>query len=307
MQQKLAQAAGNLAAREQQLRQDHELAGILRDLAVEQQSARETIAKAVKDLEAAASDSTTDRIAAAQTLMQAQQQFAAAQTAIGEGAATVSGQELVANVPIREGLEIASRLHRSLEEPAAEPGERPSDQPKADGPSPNSQAQGKPGDGKNAQGQAKEGELGTKLVPASPQVTAQQIAGPQATAAAASAMEAAMAQANGQPGQGQGKSDESQQGETSSTAKKGGAPKADQTAENTRAEAGDLETAAAPDSDSRAGQAGEDASGGAATLASESWFSKLPPQIRSAIQAKARSQPPRGYEERLRRYFQSID
>ncbi len=37
------------------------------------------------------------------------------------------------------------------------------------------------------------------------------------------------------------------------------------------------------------------------------WFAELPPGMRSAIRANARSQPPRGYEERLRRYFESLD
>ncbi len=37
------------------------------------------------------------------------------------------------------------------------------------------------------------------------------------------------------------------------------------------------------------------------------WFAKLPPELRSAIRARSQRQPPRGYEERLRRYFENID
>src|SRR5436309_9238787 len=60
-------------------------------------------------------------MAAAQALQQAQQQFAAAQTATGEGAADISGQQEVANQPIREGLQIASQLsQRLLPKPPAE-------------------------------------------------------------------------------------------------------------------------------------------------------------------------------------------
>ena len=33
----------------------------------------------------------------------------------------------------------------------------------------------------------------------------------------------------------------------------------------------------------------------------------IPPSLRTAIQSKARGKAPRGYEERLRRYFESID
>jgi hypothetical protein len=39
----------------------------------------------------------------------------------------------------------------------------------------------------------------------------------------------------------------------------------------------------------------------------EAWFAKLPPDLRKAIQARSRRPAPRGYEERLRRYFESLD
>jgi len=39
----------------------------------------------------------------------------------------------------------------------------------------------------------------------------------------------------------------------------------------------------------------------------EPWFAKLPPELRKAIKARAQNRPPRGYEERLRRYFENID
>ena len=42
-------------------------------------------------------------------------------------------------------------------------------------------------------------------------------------------------------------------------------------------------------------------------LESQPWFAKLPPELRKAIRAKSRRRPPRGYEERLRRYFENID
>lgn len=37
------------------------------------------------------------------------------------------------------------------------------------------------------------------------------------------------------------------------------------------------------------------------------WFARLPPELREAIRMRGRRQPPRGYEDRLRRYFQSVD
>ena len=42
-------------------------------------------------------------------------------------------------------------------------------------------------------------------------------------------------------------------------------------------------------------------------LSREPWFAKLPPEVRRAVRAQARQPAPRGYEERLRRYFESLD
>ncbi|MBW8883630.1 MAG: hypothetical protein JF612_02395 [Planctomycetia bacterium] len=68
-----------------------------------------------------------------------------------------------------------------------------------------------------------------------------------------------------------------------------------------------MEKADAADADSRGELAGPDAAPNGLKLESEAWFAKLPPSLRSAIQAKSRGKAPRGYEERLRRYFESID
>ncbi|MEZ6112025.1 MAG: hypothetical protein R3C99_13540 [Pirellulaceae bacterium] len=68
---------------------------------------------------------TAEQIAAAQALDQATQRFAEAQRATGQGAAAVSGQQQVANQPIREALETASNL-APIElptNPAADPAE----------------------------------------------------------------------------------------------------------------------------------------------------------------------------------------
>jgi hypothetical protein len=42
-------------------------------------------------------------------------------------------------------------------------------------------------------------------------------------------------------------------------------------------------------------------------LEKAAWFSKLPPSLRKSIRASSRRPAPRGYRERLRRYFESID
>jgi hypothetical protein len=147
-------------------------------------------------------------------------------------------------------------------------------------------------------------------------VTAQQIAGAQANAAAQQALAA-----QGQPGQGQqpgtqsgqgqqpgqGQGQQPMPGQASSTASTGGAAKQGQSPSNQKAPPGELQPAPAAEADSR-GQAGEgDSVAGGLKFESEPWFAKLPPSLRSAIQSKARGKAPRGYEERLRRYFESVD
>ena len=90
-------------------------------------------------------------------------------------------------------------------------------------------------------------------------------------------------------------------------AKKGGATKAGQSKTNEQQAPGELQVADAADADSRGELANQDASAAGLKFEHESWFAKLPPTLRSAIQAKSRGKAPRGYEERLRRYFESVD
>ena len=42
-------------------------------------------------------------------------------------------------------------------------------------------------------------------------------------------------------------------------------------------------------------------------LRDESWHAKLPPELRKSIRAGVGQKPPRAYEERLKKYFQSVD
>jgi hypothetical protein len=153
---------------------------------------------------------------------------------------------------------------------------------------------------------ADESKLGTGMVPNAPQVTARQIAGPMANQAAAMAMANAL-KGQGQPGEGQGESPSEQEGEATATGKKGGATKAGKTAANQKSKAGETESGEAAQADGRATGTGSDAATIAGGVAAEPWFARLPPELRSVIQAKTRGKAPRGYEERLRRYFESVD
>jgi len=75
-------------------------------------------------------------------------------------------------------------------------------------------------------------------------------------------------------------------------------------ARNEFSEKGDSYLEPGAQSDSRAADSNKDASLKNRAFAEEPWFAKLPPELRAAIQAKTRRRAPRGYEERLRRYFQ---
>jgi hypothetical protein len=59
--------------------------------------------------------------------------------------------------------------------------------------------------------------------------------------------------------------------------------------------------------DSRTASAPRDVEGAAPRIPEATWFTKLPAEVRAAIRAQVRRAAPRGYEERLERYFQSID
>ena len=94
---------------------------------------------------------------------------------------------------------------------------------------------------------------------------------------------------------------------TASTASTGGAVKAGEASPNQQQQPGELQSAPAAQADSRGQAANQDSDAGALKLEGEPWFAKLPPSLKSAIQAKSRGKAPRGYEERLRRYFESVD
>ena len=62
-----------------------------------------------------------------------------------------------------------------------------------------------------------------------------------------------------------------------------------------------------PQGDSRTGEAPNRDPAAARKTPEEPWIMDLPPELRSAIRANSQRRPPRGYEERLERYFKNID
>lgn len=363
----LERAVASLAARQQQLQRDKDIAETLMQLAMQQQQARDEIAMQADALKQLAGKKptppaeTTDKrpgdvptdatrreqqLAAAQALETASEKFAQAQRATGEGAVEVSGQEEVANQPIRQGLETAAQLGQlSAALPAealAQAGEPTDATPAAEG-NPTSESApptgegqtpaGTSGDSANAptEGAAQNSppgdapseataattELGNRFVPDSPEVTAQQIAGSEALAEAAQAL--AQASPTAQPAAGDTPSGEGEPSQstppadaqdktakTSPTATTGGASADGEAQENQEAEDAPLELNPAAKGDSRSDKEGK-SNGTTRNFQTEGWFAKLPPSLQKAIQAKARRRAPRGYEQRLKRYFESID
>jgi hypothetical protein len=68
-------------------------------------------------------------------------------------------------------------------------------------------------------------------------------------------------------------------------------------------------TAPSREGNRRTSDQGRGAAGGAVLgseiIQDQPWFAELPPEVREAIRSRVRQQPPKGYEQRLRRYFQA--
>jgi hypothetical protein len=191
--------------------------------------------------------------------------------------------------------------------------------------SPSQAAAGSPSGDADAASPPFDASLGTGFVPNSPELTAQMIAGVDAAAAAAAAMAAAgqpgqpgtqgKGTAQGKPGQpsqanAAGEGENPNQGETSATANGAGSTKGGQFARNKAVKNGPPDAAAESqrNRDSRTADGGNrDADAVGQPFAEEPWFTKLPPDLRKAIRARSQRPPPRGYEQRLQRYFESLD
>lgn len=340
----LGQAAANLGAKEQEVRRDQAIAESVANLAEDQQTAASAIAEQAANLEkmvaeAGESDAVmADQQSAAQKLSDAQQQFVETQRATGQGAVELSGQVEVANPPLREALELASNLP-TLDLPAAMLADAAmsGELVNADGqPVPDGQlakADSVPADASTdtadgageahppGQGEAgnpianKPGALGTGFVPKSPQLTAEMMAGPKAQQAAQKALgnqlSADSHTSKSQPvpsGQtndaAEGQQVPSEHGPSKLTKKDGNATI------NQKVKDGPLDkqpegTDAAGKPSNKAREKEENIL--ARQLKNESWFAKLPPELRKSIRAGAGQKPPRAYEDRLKKYFESVD
>lgn len=412
----LERAAADLAARAQQLKREQALAQALAQLAKSQQESVDQLADARNALKAPAAEQTNGNQSgpadspkvidatpekdsepaansaekmsaanksAAQKLAQAMKQFSDSQRLTGEGAVELSGQEEVANQPIREALDLASELLKDLkpaptrtddqpqelasldpsaaQPPApadeseaptgtspAEPGDQPpkngdpsvdSEQPVTQQPGENPAGQLHPGEpggqqpGSPQQGNPQSAQLGTGFVPDSPEATARLMADPELLAQLSEMLEAAMnddaqnedaatAQADaseaGQPAATEPPTGQSpspgqqppQNAQASQTAEGGGTSDVGLPTENqeTKDDPLNVVDTATPSKDGRS-QTSKNRTRKIETrqFRQAAWFAKLPTELRNAILAGSQRRAPRAYEDRLRRYFESLE
>ncbi len=333
----LERAAATLAAKEQQVRRDQSVAEALAALAAQQKDAAELLdqQRALAEAMTPGVEPTTPEAFNAEKAAQAAADFTEAQRATGQGAAEVSGQQQVANPPLREALEMAAALPSS-QQAAALAAEKPlvgelKPLPQNDGtdgqpmpaegtpPGEGTPANDTPGEAAGQPGTpASEPGMGdTGFVPQSPELTAQLLAGPEAAAAIQAAQHAPPG-TKPQPGK--------NPKNTPSTSGKPPSPQATPIAEGTpgsefSAPKSGSETKNAPVKDgaiekqpeksdlgdSKSGKRDGDADGTARKFEDQPWFAKLPPELRRSIRAGTQQKSPRAYEERLKRYFQSVD
>jgi hypothetical protein len=96
-------------------------------------------------------------------------------------------------------------------------------------------------------------------------------------------------------------------GASSSQASSGGVSQEGDSSNNQPGPETDPELKAGAEGDSRSQNVGLDSDAKERLFREDPWFSKLPPELREAIRSRTRTRPPKGYEERLRRYFESIE
>jgi hypothetical protein len=317
----LGLAAANLATKEQTVRRDQAVAEAMADLAEEQQTAADMIAEQ------------RDRPDSVEALAEATTRFAEAQQALGQGAVELSRQTEVANLPLREALELASEfpslngddLHQMPRDAAH--GAMPDDEaPLADHPSDDTPREHPDG---ADQSDLPRVDLGTSFIPKSPDVTARLMVGPQGRAALKAAQRDLDAAARRT-----GKFDPKKSALANKLAKKettgtpmdpDDAPPHNASSQTTSDFSSSKRTSQTANADVKDGPAHKmdegtkvtDSRGETAREGDEApvlrkfeespWFARLPPELRKSLRGNARQRAPRAYEEKLRKYFESVD
>ena len=277
--------------------------------AVEEQSlAREAVAASARQLEQlpaeVAPDTTAgrDREAAAATLVEAKERFADAQRAVGERVAAALDQQEIGNRPLRESLEEASRQEDIGTGFVPESPETTADmiagkRATAAAEQALAAADGRDEAGRQQAGQESKGDRLSDPQQATARQPDESSDGKDGTddnsSDDQSSRQAQNEKSQGKNSQGKTAQDEKSQSKGSRT----GEARDD----------GPLREVDAVDKQADAGSREGDTEVEEKSFERDAWFAKLPPEVRKAIRAGSQRRAPRGYEEKMDRYFKNIE
>lgn len=334
----LEQAIAELGAREQEVRHDLAIAESVATSIKRQQAATTTIAEQASELQKLATASQAEsssavKRTAAQKLNEARRRFVDAQRSTGQAAVELSGQIEVANAPLREALELAAKFvgpdqntqsAENTEEATADtqpadqspqPNDSHSQQSDANGSS-SSKERDVESDSRGAPAGKNPNDLGKGFVSQSPDLTAEMMAGADAIHAAKQALAAQLPPSQQSDADSKAQRDSSSETEQSDTqsdapgrssklAKGSNAGGTNQKVKDGMIDQQPEGTEAKGQASGESRQTDENVS--SKSLKDETWFAKLPPELRKSLRAGIGQKSPRTYEERLKKYFQSVD
>jgi hypothetical protein len=274
----------------------------------EQSAARAAVAAAASQMEqqpagGIAGTPAAQASAAAAALDLAKEQFADAQRAVGERVAAALDQQEIGNEALRASLEAASQQGTLGTGFVPESPEATADMlagtPAASAPSSPAASAA------SASAPSSSSSPASPSTPSSPSSPA--ASSPAASSPAASAQSASAAAAS--------PSSSSQQSSGMPSPPSQGQGNAQQVAEQSGSGgSGDDEGKEVPfremagvNKQADAGRRGGDADAAERSFERDAWFAKLPPEVRNAIRAGSQRRAPRGYEEKMDRYFKNLE
>lgn len=344
-QRNLERAAANLATKEQAVRRDQAVADALSDLAEDQKAAAEVIADQ-RDEEMTEPSAAEALAEATEKFAEAQEALGQGAVELS-GQVEVANRplrealELASEFPSLK--DVGEDLHRMPMDaahgqmPEEKPAVAETDKP-AEGDAEAQASDDTPDDATTTVDRADDAlpnaqslDLGTKFVPKSANVTAKMMAGPEARAAMKAAEakldDAAKAKLQRKKANAKNSALAKKMGRTEKTDLLADAEEPElssETQESTdfskkqRSETDNLgvkdgppvkleEGTKAADSRGDKAAAGNDEAQTMRKFREAPWFAKLPPELRKSIRANAQQRAPRAYEEKLRKYFESVD